>query len=93
MNENSVRTKPVQCPCCLYDMDGATCISSKEKVSPLPGDFTLCINCGALLTFDKDVDLEQPTEEQIETIWPEDMEKIRMAQTWIKQMRGTGRCP
>jgi hypothetical protein len=43
------------CPNCLKGIDGVTSVSlrleSPEKVFDLKGKFTMCIYCGALLTF------------------------------------------
>lgn len=45
-----LRHDPVPCPNCGYKFDTASNLTG--KVSPKPGDFTLCFNCGVLLRFD-----------------------------------------
>jgi hypothetical protein len=43
------------CPVCFIVVDAATCFTA--KIAPEPGDFTVCINCGAVLLFDGEMDL------------------------------------
>ena len=40
------------CPSCFIMLDGVTKVSGKGKSMPEPGDFTLCLNCGAVLEYD-----------------------------------------
>lgn len=39
------------CPSCGYKFDCATYLEGKEKATPDPGDFTCCLNCGAVLRY------------------------------------------
>jgi hypothetical protein len=43
------------CPKCMVMLDAATNASGHN--APVPGDFTVCINCAAILTFDTDMQL------------------------------------
>jgi hypothetical protein len=36
-------------PCCGYEVDAATGLDHEE--APTPGDYTICLNCGAVLRF------------------------------------------
>lgn len=39
------------CPACSTLLDAATAI--RHDCQPLPGDFTVCINCGEILRFEE----------------------------------------
>ena len=43
------------CPMCFTVLDAATCFTA--KIAPEPGDFTVCIECGAVLEFGGKMDL------------------------------------
>lgn len=52
MNEYSTRgLPPCKCPTCGYKMDAATPAYFNAKVSPRPGDLSLCMKCGEMLVF------------------------------------------
>lgn len=40
------------CPICSYRMDAHEALDGKPMETPKPGDFSLCLSCGELLTFD-----------------------------------------
>jgi len=42
------------CPGCGADHDHATNAEGKVKAKPDIGDYTICLNCGEILCFDKD---------------------------------------
>jgi hypothetical protein len=55
---------------------------------PQEGSFCICLNCGALNKFTKDLHLQQTTEEDLREIKMYDSEtymKIFVAQSFIKQ--------
>jgi hypothetical protein len=66
-----VHIQPSACTNCGKVLDGATAVqetvdSRKRKHVPKPGDFTVCIVCGHLMSFDEKLQLRDPTpEEQI----------------------------
>jgi hypothetical protein len=43
------------CPFCFQMLDAVS--SMQDKKVPEPGDFTICIECGAVLRFDAKMDL------------------------------------
>jgi hypothetical protein len=45
------------CPRCATKLDAATGLD-KETFDPKPGDFSICINCQAILTYDPQLKLE-----------------------------------
>lgn len=81
---NTVKMPIAECPVCLYEMDAATAIE-REKATPAPGDFSLCINCGALLCYEERGQLRQATDDDMEHLWPD--QKVRIAQAEIRKMK------
>jgi hypothetical protein len=53
--------KPDRCPACLYRLDAA--IAAFKDVTPSPGDFTVCIQCGAVLEFDNNLHVQKVSEQ------------------------------
>lgn len=47
-----------RCPKCGHEVNAATSIDKDRTVLPDPKDYSVCINCGALLQFDKDLRLQ-----------------------------------
>ncbi len=50
-----MRTSPIysdRCPKCGYTIDAATSIMKGDDALPDPKDYSVCLNCGALLEFD-----------------------------------------
>lgn len=87
---NSVKTKTYECPACLEQMDGATCISQDGPVYPKPGDFTVCIYCGAICRY-TEADLEVATEEETKQLNPVTSGILEEAQKIIRQRRNNDR--
>ena len=50
----TTRTSPQFCPFCFQVID-AVSPAENAHIVPKPGDFTLCIYCAAILTFDADM--------------------------------------
>lgn len=48
------REKPWLCFACGYKMDAAAPIDPTEQVTPGEGDWSLCMNCGAVYTRHRD---------------------------------------
>ena len=46
-----------RCPKCNMAATGAEGIMQGEARAPLPGDFSVCVNCGTVLRFDEDLKL------------------------------------
>jgi hypothetical protein len=40
-----------KCPECGYEMDEAAPVDGDEKVQPIAGDISICLNCGEVLIF------------------------------------------
>jgi hypothetical protein len=69
--QQDVHIPPSACTNCGKVLDGATAVQAtadkrKRKHMPKPGDFTVCIVCSHLMSFDENLQLRDPTpEEQI----------------------------
>jgi hypothetical protein len=79
---------PQRCPRCGYYMDTAECMLQREA-DPVPGDITICANCGDLLIWLFDMTLAVPKDEVQVYLdaSPEDLRVIKMAQSFFKQRR------
>jgi hypothetical protein len=72
-----------RCPKCGYELDAAT--SMVDNDLPDPKDYSVCLNCGALLQFDNDLRLQavRDPERAYDDI-PRDLrEKVKKAQLFI----------
>lgn len=56
--------KPSLCKACGYLLEETT-DTSPDKRLPLPGDVSLCFNCGHLQIFSDNLSLRDPTDEEI----------------------------
>lgn len=66
---------PSPCPQCSQVQNGAT-DAGPEGAYPNPGDFTVCINCGAALKFGEQLQLVGITEEEIERLIPDERAQL-----------------
>lgn len=86
MNNNGVRTKVIECPACLEQMDGASAINSDEPKHPKPGDFSVCIYCGAILRYDE-VGVRSCAEEEMDELEPDAKRVLLIGRDVIKSER------
>ncbi len=52
--ENTTILPEDNCPVCKKKFDRAS-PPGDEQIQPVPGDYTVCIGCGAMLKFDPDM--------------------------------------
>lgn len=62
------------CPTCGNELNAAS--STTGTRSPRPGDISVCIHCGAFLSYQPDITLKLLTEEELVEISAEDPEAI-----------------
>lgn len=74
------RTPESKCPVCGHILDAATSINGEFE--PRPGDVTLCVQCGEILIFNKDLRGRIPTAE--EKLQYGDMPEVIVAQIFIR---------
>jgi hypothetical protein len=51
----AVRVPLMRCPVCGNENDATTSTTAGAKRVPKPGDYGLCVGCGALMEFDADL--------------------------------------
>lgn len=49
-----------RCPVCSAVADGCTTVGG-EQIPPNPGDFSMCLSCGAVCVFTEDLEFRLPT--------------------------------
>lgn len=77
-----------RCPQCRYKLDGSTLIEGGNPALPKPGDASLCINCGQVLTYETDCHLRKATTTDIGELMrgnPEGWAVIEKAQLFIRR--------
>lgn len=85
--DNSVVTATTQCPHCRHRFDRASLLG-EEKLMPEAGDYSICIECGAILIFtDGEGHLRAATVKDIGALMqePEQWATIEKAQYLIRQ--------
>jgi len=59
------------CKNCDYLLDAHLSVD-EEDVQPQEGDYSVCFGCGAISTFDKDLNIEPLTAEQLLELYKDD---------------------
>lgn len=70
------------CPACGYVFEQASC-GSKPGATPIPDDFTLCLNCGELLVFTDDLHQRLPSPDEFRKA--QENKALSKVQKMIKQ--------
>jgi hypothetical protein len=80
-----IRVAEHKCPKCDYPMDCISAAFTKNTPTPRPGDFTICLCCGAMLTFtDSKGGIRLPTIEEKDIMNKRyDITMLRLAQATI----------
>ena len=60
----TTRLAETKCLRCHHKLDAASCLADDAAV-PKPGDITICIKCGYLMTFTDDLSFRDLTEEEV----------------------------
>ena len=60
----STETRPLACRVCGRVADSASNALGDDDLCPQPGDYTVCINCGALSVFTREMTLRPLTQEE-----------------------------
>ena len=83
MMDHDTATPGTYCPRCAYYVDRAASIGSTAV--PEPGDFSLCLNCGALNRFKQDMLLEPVPDDDPDLLdlTPQSRLKIMLVQGYI----------
>jgi len=81
---NAPNHKKDECPKCGYAVDSATELHH-EPVKPSAGDFSLCLSCGSLLRFDRELLLGHASADELDELDDAQRSEIRKAQRYILQ--------
>jgi hypothetical protein len=57
----SSHATPATCPHCSYEIDASTGVFQDEAIKPSEGSVSICLNCGKLSVFTKNLKLRKPT--------------------------------
>lgn len=83
-NMETTRTPETQCPSCQCSIDAATALT--EDVTPSPGDFTVCIQCAAILRFDRELHLKETVYHELKELDTEALEELALIRAVIAKM-------
>jgi len=74
-----------RCPKCGYEINAATSIGKDPTHLPDPEDYSICLNCGALLEFDDMLRLQavRDPERAFDDLTKQQREKVQQAQLHI----------
>ena len=75
-----------RCPQCDYTLTGATIIEGEDQ-KPEPGDSSVCLNCGQILTYEADLTLRKASIDEVRELMeqPQAWAVIEKAQLLIRQ--------
>ncbi|TXH11785.1 MAG: hypothetical protein E6R04_00725 [Spirochaetes bacterium] len=79
------------CPNCGYTHNRASLVSDAEQEPPKPGDITICLNCAAVLSFDKDTNQVLMSSEDFEKLQEEEKTHVLKLVSAIKNSKHFGR--
>jgi hypothetical protein len=77
-----------RCPQCDYKLDASSHVQGDDPSPPEPGDASVCLNCGQVLTYEEEGRLRKATVRDIGELMsanPEDWAVIEKAQMFIRQ--------
>jgi len=73
----SIRTERVNfCPTCGGKLDAVAIVGEEATVLPETGDWTVCLSCGTVLRFNKDLSLRLATKRECKRQPPEVTEAV-----------------
>ena len=82
----SYRMPTQNCPACGTRLDAASGLC-EDTPRPKAGDFTVCIDCAALMTFTKSLTVALVDPGGMKKIHPDDLADIRRAQAAIRRAK------
>lgn len=69
------------CPHCNYELDAASSIEG--EIVPVPGDVSICINCGEFLEFASDMALTEITRETLNDLTEDQLSQLMRIKEFI----------
>jgi hypothetical protein len=74
-------------PCCGKQVDSVTSIGEGKRFTPKPGDFTICVYCGAWLRFTADMKERIFEAEDILDLEAEQISMMRKASGLVRSIK------
>jgi hypothetical protein len=82
--KTSKRIESRKLPCCGKEIDAVTGIGEGKRDTPNPGDFTICLYCGAWLRFTTELQVRRFEAEDILDLEAEHISMMRKATALIR---------
>jgi len=82
----TTRLPEAECLRCRKKVDAASCIAD-DGAAPEPGDVTICIFCGYLMTFADDLSFRELTEEEILELPLDEISRFQIARKRIEESK------
>ncbi len=73
------------CPCCGATLDAVASVGG--DYTPSPDDFSVCIECGAYVKFDKDLRIVELTDEEYVDLPLDERQLLRAVRLAVQRMR------
>jgi predicted RNA-binding Zn-ribbon protein involved in translation (DUF1610 family) len=80
----TTRTPEQKCPKCGKKLDSASSVKGNHK--PEAGDFTVCISCNSILTFETGLTLSMASDAELRKLSPAELFDLVRTQTAIREM-------
>lgn len=84
MSDHTTKMGTDHCPVCNYETDSAIPLDDSDAV-PMPGDCSICLNCGAYLQYASDMALIELTQAEWDTLSDEAKKALNCAHRIIKE--------
>lgn len=75
---------PTHCPKCGTFLDAASVLRSGHIPMPKPGDFTVCIGCGVIMTFGDQLQLQEVSEAELAALKPKELTNVKKIQAAVR---------
>jgi hypothetical protein len=85
--QTSKRIEPHTLPCCGKEIDAVTRFGEGIRNDPSPGDFTVCVYCGAWLRFTVELRARMFEAEDILDLEAEQISMLRKATRLIRSIK------
>lgn len=82
---NGPNMPPSRCPTCQYEMDCATGLKDDQPQTPIPGDISLCLNCGQILIVTDALTMGLAHQEHLEGVQTTDLALLYKAQAYVRK--------
>lgn len=75
-----------RCPRCGKNLNRSSPVDN-QPLAPVPGDFTVCVGCVAILQFDEQMKLKVPEQAAIEQLDAQTLQHLLAAQKLILSLK------